>query len=88
MSLYVAYTGRSSSRISSSSDPAALEPRLSLFEVPLWQFFEFITSDVITTELISNDPIELSCTISLDDDSQRFAIDERLEVTATVSPED
>lgn len=61
---------------------------ISLLDIPLWQFFEFVTSDIITTELISNDPIELSCTISLNEGSNRFSIDETLGVKATMSSED
>lgn len=61
---------------------------ISLLDIPLWEFFEFVASEVITTDLVSNDPIELICTISLDDDFHRFAIDDTLAVTPVDSPEE
>lgn len=57
---------------------------ISLLDVPLWQFFEFITSGDITTKQVSDDPIELSCTISFGDEPLSFAIDN----TVAVAPAD
>ena len=60
---------------------------ISLLDIPLWEFFELITSGVIVTKQVSDDPIELACTISFDGEPLRFAIDDTLAVTPADSPE-
>jgi hypothetical protein len=61
---------------------------VSLLDRPLWEFFELIASDVIVTDVVSTDPTELTCTISLDDESRSFAVDETLQATPTAPTAD
>lgn len=39
---------------------------LPLLDIPLWEFFDYIVSDVISTEVISDDPISISFEISVE----------------------
>lgn len=59
---------------------------VSVVDVPLWEFFEYVSSDRIETELVSEDPIELACTISVGGESLRFAVGERLGATRIDAP--
>ncbi|TMT81748.1 ArsR family transcriptional regulator [Haloterrigena sp. H1] len=57
------------------------EHGISLLDVPLWEFFEFITSDVIVTDIVSDDPFVATFEITLDDEVIRLKMDD----TETVS---
>lgn len=50
-------------------------------EYPLWELFEYVVSDVITTDVVSRDPLELAFEIGLDDESLRLRMDDELNVS-------
>ena len=48
---------------------------------PLWELFEYVVSGVIVTDLVSDDPLELSFEITLDGETLRFRLDEQLNIS-------
>lgn len=54
---------------------------VSLLDVPLWEFFEFVTSDAITTDVVSEDPFEARFEFALGDDRLCFRMDDAAAVT-------
>ncbi|QLG51060.1 ArsR/SmtB family transcription factor [Natrinema halophilum] len=54
---------------------------ISLLDVPLWEFFEYLTAGVIVTDIVSDDPFVASFEITLADESLSFTMDD----TTTVS---
>ncbi|WP_121820076.1 ArsR/SmtB family transcription factor [Halostella salina] len=59
--------------------PAAMgafwDAGVALPTTPLWELWEYTVGDVITTETVASDPIELEVTVTLDDITLRFSID-------------
>ena len=54
---------------------------VSILDVPLWELYEYITSDVIVLDVVSEEPFEARCTVTLNDESLSLSVDE----TVTVS---
>ncbi|WP_137289239.1 ArsR/SmtB family transcription factor [Natronorubrum halophilum] len=54
---------------------------ISLLDCPLWEFFEFVVTDTVTTDVASVDPLEATVTIAFDDETLRLRIDDTLTVT-------
>lgn len=57
---------------------------VSILDVPLWEFYEYITSDVIGMEVVSEDPFDACFTVTLDDDTLSLRMDDS--VTVTLDP--
>ena len=58
------------------------EHDVSVPDTPLWELFEYMTSDTITTTIVSEDPFEAHFEITLDDTTRCFSMDD----TRTVTP--
>ncbi|ELY45174.1 ArsR/SmtB family transcription factor [Natronorubrum sulfidifaciens] len=54
---------------------------ISMLETPLWEFFEFIVTETITTDVASTAPLEAVVEITVDDETLRLAIDDSFRVT-------
>lgn len=71
--------------VTAAFHPAVLhqfwEHDISLLDVPLWEFFEYITSDVIVTNIVSDDPVTATFEITLNDETIHLKMDD----TGTVS---
>lgn len=65
--------------------PAALalfwEHGISILDVPLWELYEYFTSDVIVTDIVSDDPFVANFTITLDDETLSLRMDDTVTVT-------
>lgn len=61
---------------------------VSILDVPLWGLHEYIVSDVITTEIISQEPFKATFTLNINQENYRFRMDESLSVSpiADTSP--
>ncbi|MFC4542471.1 helix-turn-helix domain-containing protein [Halosolutus amylolyticus] len=57
------------------------EHGISLLDVPLWEFFEYIVSDVIVTDIVSDDPFAATFEITPNDETIYLKMDD----TGTVS---
>ncbi|SDK58369.1 ArsR/SmtB family transcription factor [Natronorubrum texcoconense] len=60
------------------------EHGISVLDVPLWDLYEYITSDVIVMEVISDKPFEARFTVTLNDESLSLRMDDT--VTVTLEP--
>lgn len=49
---------------------------ISLFATPLWEFFRYVTSGAVRTEVAALDPLEATVELSLGDDTLRLALDD------------
>jgi hypothetical protein len=69
--------------VTAAFHPAALhllwQHGWSLFDVPLWEFFELLTTDVITTDLVADDPPAVVCTVSVGDETRRLLVDDSMQ---------
>lgn len=54
---------------------------ISVLDTPLWEFFEFIVTETMTTDVASTDPLEATVEITFDDETLRLAIDDSFQVT-------
>ncbi|SDJ33633.1 winged helix-turn-helix domain-containing protein [Natronorubrum texcoconense] len=54
---------------------------ISLPDCPIWEFFEYMVTDAVTTDVASVDPLEATVTIVLDDETLCLGMDESLTVT-------
>ncbi|WP_440763555.1 ArsR/SmtB family transcription factor [Natronorubrum sp. DTA7] len=74
--------------VTAAFHPAAVgffwEHGISLLECPLWEFFEYMVSGTVSTQVDSVDPLEVIVEITLEDESLRLEIDDSL--TATPEP--
>lgn len=50
-------------------------------ETPIWEFFEYVVSDAIVTDVVSREPLELAFEITLGDESLRLHMDDELNVS-------
>lgn len=57
---------------------------ISILDVPLWVFYEYITSEVIEMEIVSDEPFEAHFTVTMDDESLSLRMDDS--VTVTLEP--
>ncbi|WP_320443112.1 ArsR/SmtB family transcription factor [Halosolutus halophilus] len=57
------------------------EHDISLLDVPLWEFFEYITSDVIVTDIVSDNPFAATFEITLGNETIRLKMDDTGTVT-------
>lgn len=57
------------------------EHGISVLDVPLWEFFEYLTSGTIATTIVSDDPFAASFDVTLADESLRLSMDETATVT-------
>ena len=48
---------------------------VDLLDLPLWEFFEYIVSDRVTTEALSLEPFEAVVTFTIDDETLRLEVD-------------
>lgn len=53
----------------------------SLFDLPIWEFFELVASAAVTADVVSEDPLEATVTFALDGETRQFAFDDSLTVT-------
>ncbi len=60
------------------------EHGISVLDVPLWELYEYITSDVIVMEIVSDEPFEARFTVTLNDESLTLRMDDT--VTVTLEP--
>ena len=60
------------------------EHDISLLDVPLWEFFGFMTSGVITTDVVSEEPFAATFELTLGDETVGFSMDETAIVTVHV----
>ncbi|MFA9427822.1 ArsR family transcriptional regulator [Natronorubrum sp. A-ect3] len=60
------------------------EHGISVLDVPLWELYEYITSDVIVMEIVSDEPFEARFTVTLNDESLALRMDDT--VTVTLEP--
>lgn len=60
------------------------EHGISVLDVPLWKLYEYITSDVIVMEIVSDEPFEARFTVTLNDESLSLRMDDT--VTVTLEP--
>ncbi|TYL38106.1 ArsR family transcriptional regulator [Natronococcus pandeyae] len=54
---------------------------ISLLDLPLWEFFEFLVTDAVTTDVATVDPLEATVVIALDGETLRLEVDDALRVT-------
>ncbi|MXV64516.1 ArsR family transcriptional regulator [Natronorubrum sp. JWXQ-INN-674] len=59
------------------------EHGISLPDVPIWEFFEYIATETIRTDVASTDPLEATVTVTFGDETLRLEMDD----TFTVTPE-
>ncbi|SER40740.1 ArsR/SmtB family transcription factor [Natrinema salaciae] len=64
------------------------EHDISLLDVPLWEFFEYITTDVIATDIIADDPFAATFDVTLGDEPLRLSMDDTATVTLEQSADD
>lgn len=78
--------------VSAAFHPAAVgflwDHGVSLLELPLWEFFEFIVTDAMRVDVDGVDPLEATFEITLDEETLRLVMDDSLTVTATPTPSD
>ena len=48
---------------------------LPLLDIPLWEFFEYLTSDVIATEVVDEDPFAANFEITVDDQTLNLKLE-------------
>jgi DNA-binding transcriptional ArsR family regulator len=53
-----------------------------LLDIPLWEFFGYIVSDVIEADIVSSDPFEADFEITLDNKMLYLHVDEQMTVTS------
>lgn len=77
--------------VSAAFHPAGVgfcwEHGISLPDVPLWEFFEFVVAGAITADIASHDPFEATFELSFDDETLRLEMDDSFRV-APVSSDD
>lgn len=77
--------------VSAAFHPAAVgflwDHGVSLLDCPIWEFFEYVATGTIGTDVASVDPLEATFEISFDDDTLRLEMDDSLTV-APVSTDD
>lgn len=56
---------------------------ISILDIPLWEFFEYITSEIIVADIVSEDPFAADFEITLDD----MTLNLRMDDTASVALE-
>lgn len=56
------------------------EHGVSLFDVPLWELLEYFTSGVLTAEVDSTDPADVTFELTLEGDTLRLRMDETLSI--------
>ena len=54
---------------------------ISLFDTPLWEFFEFVITGTITTDVASVDPLAASFELTLNGETMRLRMDDSFTVT-------
>lgn len=54
---------------------------ISLLDTPLWEFFEYIVTGVVTTTVARIDPLEATFEIAFDDETLRLRMDDSLTVS-------
>lgn len=54
---------------------------ISVLDTPLWEFFEFIVAETMTTDVANTDPLDATFEITFDDETLRLAIDDSFQVT-------
>lgn len=57
------------------------EHGISIPDIPIWEFFEYIVSDMITTEITSEDPFAATFEITLGETTLYLSVDETSAVT-------
>ena len=71
--------------VAAAFHPAALghfwEHGVSLWGVPIWEFFAFIVSDAIATDVVSTEPVEIRFDITLDGQTLRLEMDETMAIS-------
>ncbi|WP_254761923.1 ArsR/SmtB family transcription factor [Natrinema marinum] len=75
--------------VSAAFHPVALafcwEHGISLPDTPIWEFFEYLVTDAVTTDVASVEPLEATVAITLDGETLRLEIDDSFAVVpATV----
>lgn len=63
-----------------------LDHGVSILDVPLWEFYEYITSEVIAMEIVSEEPFEAHFTVTMDGESLSLRMDDA--VTVSLEPRD
>jgi DNA-binding transcriptional ArsR family regulator len=58
------------------------EHGVSLFERPLWEFFEHIVAETVTVDVETVDPLAATVEITLDGETRRLEVDDELTVTS------
>ncbi len=61
---------------------------ISLLETPLWEFFEFVVTGTITTEVASVDPLAASIEFTLGDETMCLRMDDSFAVTVDRSDDE
>lgn len=68
--------------VAAAFHPSALghfwEHGISLWEVPLWEFFEFVVSGTIATEVVSLEPVDIRFEITLGERTLALEMDESM----------
>ena len=54
---------------------------ISLFDLALWEVFEYVTSGALSAEVASVDPVEATVELALDGETLRLRMDESLAIT-------
>lgn len=54
---------------------------VSVFDFPLWQFFDLLATDAVTTDVDSEDPLEATVTFVVDDHRRSLTVDDSLQVS-------
>ncbi|MFA9417059.1 ArsR/SmtB family transcription factor [Natrinema sp. HArc-T2] len=71
--------------VSAAFHPAAIgffwEHGISLLDTPLWEFFEFVVTETITTDVTSVDPLAASFELTLDGETMHLQMDDSFAVT-------
>ena len=57
------------------------EHGISVLDVPLWELYEYITSDVIVTEVVSTEPFAANFTVTLEGETLSLRMDDSVTVT-------
>lgn len=75
--------------VSAAFHPAAVgffwKHGISLLELPLWEFLEFVATDTVTTTVSNTDPLEVTFEITFDDETLRLEMDSSMTVSPAAS---
>lgn len=54
---------------------------VSILDIPLWELYEYLTTNVVRTDVVSEEPFEAEFTVELDDETLSLGMDETAAVT-------